>query len=143
MRRILESNDSVSCEILELNQGKKYRYKQKHKLTKKGSARWKFIDHSFKSSDQNLAQSADLEYKVAEKAINHMKNQIKSNCEYLLNIPMQMKKKALFTEQLKKHKKYYKPVMNFNHSQLEKCIFSSSQNDDKHNYSAQEQKIIS
>lgn len=70
----------------------------------------------------------EAERRITEKIINHMKHEIKSNCEYLLNMPTEKKKQALFKSQLKRHLENHKTSFpNYSHSELSAYEFATLQ----------------
>lgn len=123
MKRILETNDSVNADILQLNKTKKLPPQTKGRNLKKSSTKWRFLDTNTKDNENIVP--GEVERRITEKIVNHMKNQMKSNCEYLLNMPIQKKKKAMFNNQLKKHSQNKKIIFpKYSHSELDLCRMS-------------------
>lgn len=58
---------------------------------------------------------------MTEKIVNHMKSEMRSNCEYLLNLPTHKKRQALFNGQLNRHSRKRIPFPKFNHKELDQC----------------------
>jgi hypothetical protein len=61
-----------------------------------------------------------------------MKHEIKSNCEYLLNMPVQQRRKALFQSQLTRFRKIKKTTIpRYSHTEIENCRFTALQNEER------------
>ena len=79
MKRVLETNDTVNADILQMNRTRKLPLQVgRERNIKKSSSKWKFLDVCPK--DQENSAPSEGERKITEKIINHMKNEIKSNC---------------------------------------------------------------
>lgn len=122
MKRVLETNGHVNRDIIALNKSKRYLpFHLKSRNVKKTTLKWKIIDGNNKDSDSML-MPGEAERRITEKIINHMKHEIKSNCEYLLNMPTDKKKQALFKSQLKRHLENHKASFpNYSHNELSAC----------------------
>lgn len=53
-----------------------------------------------------------------------MKSEMRSNGEYLLNLPINKKRQALFNSQLTKQTRKRIPFPKFQHQELEQCQFT-------------------
>lgn len=61
-----------------------------------------------------------------------MKHEIRSNCEYLLNMPIAQRKKALFKNQLNKYRHAKKAIVpNFSHLDITNCRFTASKEEQR------------
>lgn len=53
-----------------------------------------------------------------------MKNEIETNCEYLLPMSLEQRKKGLFTNQLNRHRQAKRPLPpRYCHTEIDNCTF--------------------
>lgn len=132
LRRILDNNEQVDQEILKINKSGIIYGSLNHLKHNSHIKKWTKIENNNNGDKENMtAEQREIEERANEKIINHMKCELKANGEYLLNLPIDKKRKQLIKNQFRKQRSYKVfEYPKYSHADLSSYTFNTFKSED-------------